>query len=902
MNTLLRRVFGAAASAALLAGIVTAPPAAAADTAILSGTVTALGTGTPVAGAVVTLRDPALSAEWARVYTGADGRYQVDGMPDGVRVKIQVQAPGFVEQWSRDKPDMRNADEITMNTEQSPTDFALRAEAGSVEGVVRDQLGRGAANAQVTLKLAGGSWSAIGESELDGRYHFARIPPGVYDVTIARTDFTSRTFTDIEIRAGQTTVSDFAFTTRIADPPPTGRISGLITDGPGGPTIPGASVLLFSGPFTVMGRTTADANGFYAFEQIPYNRGVRIRAGAPGFADVWARDAPDFANARPYTLPSDTYTSGSISLRRGSGTIRGRITDPAGAGVRARVTFNRVDPSRIWRLFTRIDGTYEQPNLPPGGYRVSVAAPDLGIQWARGKEQQADADFITVTDQVTTELDEPFRPRGILEVVAVDAASGATVSTNCVSVGAAWYGKSQCTATDGVYRFSDVPPGSVSVRVRPDGSHLGTWADTAVHSAQTTRITLRLRPAGMITTTVRRAADGSIPRTCAYLVPVGLARPWPVDNGSSFTAGCNTDSQGNTVETLTIGPVATEPMQIFISGNRDKGYGAQWLGATGGTGDRRLAAVITPRQGETIAAPEIRLDPAGSISGVVRDRATGTPLVGAHVRPFGIVTGLQMECSSAPHYTACTGQDGSYRLDGLGPYSWPVEFAAAGHANQWSGGATDRFKATLVPVKPGSTTPLDASLGVEAKLTNFDRGSNPAQYWSVVAYHATTGDMVNSAGYTSPTIGGLSAGPIVLRYTPYDAPESCWYASASGTADQPRRPTVPGVVTVSTGQTIDGLRLIPGSTCLTNTTSHEPIPRRPDGTATLPGAELVPPGTAAARDFVIQDRTADPDLTADQPAPPTPRHPAPAGSTPAVPAPVTGCPMPWTRPTSLILC
>lgn len=834
------KVFTAAASAALIAGLITAPPAAAAETAMLSGTVTALDSDAPVANATVTLFDPRHGFEWARVNTGVDGRYQVNGMPEFAQVKIRVQAPGFVEQWFDDMPDARNARLVTMRADQpAVADFALRTEAGSIEGRVLDPEGRDAANVRVILRLASGSWSINGYTGTDGRYRFDRIPPGVYEVVLVRSDLATQIFTDIEIQADQTTVRDFAFTTRHSPPPPTGRISGRITDGPGGPGVPGAEVVLFDQPLSVMARTTTDPTGAYAIDNIPMERSFRVRASAPGFAEVWAPEGPDFLNAREFQLLSSEMRV-DVPLRRGSGTIRGRITDPAGAGVRATLGLHRPNVSSGWVAYTRVDGTFELSNIPAGSYQVSVTTVGLGRQWARGREQQTDADLIPVADQGTTELNEQFRPRGILEVVLVDAATGAPVSTNCVYVHAlAWNGRDLCTGTSGVYRFTDVPPGSVSVHVSKDAAHLGTYVEdgVTVHSAQTTRITLRLRPAGMITTTVRRAADGSIPRTCAYAVPVGLARPYP---GDGWNGGCNTDAQGNAIETLTIGPVATEPMQIFVTGDRDKGYGAQWLGATGGTGDRRLAAVVTPRQGQTVSAPQIKLDPAGSISGVVRDQSSGKPILGAYVRPFGIVTGLQMECSNLPHYTACTDQYGQYRLDGLGPYSWPVEFAADGHANQWSGGATNRFDATLVPVKPGQSTRLDASLGVEAKFTNFNRGTNPAEHWSVVAYHAVTGDMISTAWYGDPTLGGLSAGPVVLHYTPYDTNESCWYANGSGTPEHPRRPTVPTVVTVSTGQTIDGLSLIPGSTCFATPTSRPPTPRRPD--AGLMPSELTPAG------------------------------------------------------------
>jgi hypothetical protein len=46
-------------------------------------------------------------------------------------------------------------------------------------------------------------------------------------------------------------------------------------------------------------------------------------------------------------------------------------------------------------------------------------------------------------------------------------------------------------------------------------------------------------------------------------------------------------------------------------------YGAQWVGANGGTGDQREAAIIKVTDGQRTTGPTVRLDQGGTITGTV---------------------------------------------------------------------------------------------------------------------------------------------------------------------------------------------------------------------------------------------------------------------------------------------
>jgi len=386
-----------------------------------------------------------------------------------------------------------------------------------------------------------------------------------------------------------------------------------------------------------------------------------------------------------------------------------------------------------------------------------------------------------------------------------------------------------CPGVAGVYTIAGLAPGLSQLTVQTDASHLGVLLqDVAVRSGETTRLRLQLHPAGAIALPIGRLPDGSLPRVCAFSVPLALAAP---SNNPGPDGFCN--FSGSTVfDTLTLGPVPAGPANVFVR-SLDLTWGAQWLGATGGTGDRRLAAIVPIATGLTATAPTLRLDPAGEISGVVRSRATGQPIPFVCMWPFGRASGLDIMLSSAPAITTCANEIGVYRMAGLGPYSWPVEFSTTGYANVWSGGATDRFHARYVPVRPGDVTTLDAAMDPQG-LINLRFRPGAAALWSATAYHPVTGDRVSFGWDQSPPITQLNTGPVIIRYTPFQQPD-CWYWGPLFTKQRIPRPTN-GIVTakINTAITLD---LVPGVTCgpswLPPVTKRRPVNVRPHSTSTI---------------------------------------------------------------------
>ncbi|WP_148083386.1 hypothetical protein [Micromonospora sp. Llam0] len=147
------------------------------------------------------------------------------------------------------------------------------------------------------------------------------------------------------------------------------------------------------------------------------------------------------------------------------------------------------------------------------------------------------------------------------------------------------------------------------------------------------------------------------------------------------------------------------------------GYGSQWVGPSGGTGTQQSARQITVSvPGETKTAPTIFIDRSGSIRGKL---PAPDPALPPGQRGTVGIAALEPEyrlpSMSSPIY-----YDGSFNINWLGPYEWPLLFRIPGHADQWSGGGGNRLRADLIQATVPSGSPIDFTVkrGVSA-IVNF---------------------------------------------------------------------------------------------------------------------------------------------------------------------------------------
>jgi EmrB/QacA subfamily drug resistance transporter len=136
----------------------------------LTGTVRAAGTGTPLAGAVVSLADLRGEVVAARS-TDEEGRYLVTDLAPG-RYALALSAPGH--QPTAMPVTVADGDATTQDAELRP--------GTKVHGRARTSAGTPVADARVMLLDGDGNVAGLASTEVDGGYSFENVPDGDYTV------------------------------------------------------------------------------------------------------------------------------------------------------------------------------------------------------------------------------------------------------------------------------------------------------------------------------------------------------------------------------------------------------------------------------------------------------------------------------------------------------------------------------------------------------------------------------------------------------------------------------------------------------------------------------------------------------------------------------------------------
>ncbi|HEX6352673.1 MSCRAMM family protein [Actinophytocola sp.] len=557
-----------------------------------------------------------------------------------------------------------------------------------------------------------------------------------------------------------------------------------------GVPVPGACVSLFDDTATEVAHTCADGVGDYRFDDTPAGS-YRVRTSATGYADTWYAvhsgvDARDFASADPVHLPRQL----NLGLRpAGVGTISGRLTDRGAPVAGYSVSYVDVDGNH-WgnqSVRTDADGRYSFSGLWVGHYMLQYSNTPL-VQYYHQKESLSDAEPVVVTDGPATVVDEELIPPGTVEATMTDAKTGAPVQRFCVVAPGSGLNQRPCTTT-GLLRL-ELARGRYSLAFNGSPEYFGTNVGNVVVTPNaTTVVTAVAEPGLAVHTTVRDAETGDpVAGTCLQTLEIGAPGigTWDDDEGCS-------DANGE----VTIGPLRPSTYRLLaIPG--DGAHGMQWVGPNGGTGDQEQATQVTGNPGTLTTLPDIHLDPAGTVTGIVRDEQTDAPVRGVCVFPYATDWG---------YGDFCTGLDGRYRMTGLGPYDWPLEYADTSdtYGWQWSGGAANRLAATAVTVVAGQEVTADERLRPAGAITGLVTVADVEfSDVSVIAYDATTGDYVGPSAFGAPdfVLGNLGATTVKIFYRDMSTGAQGWYLAATSPATATPVSVQPGVTTTVADQVL----------------------------------------------------------------------------------------------------
>jgi hypothetical protein len=441
-----------------------------------------------------------------------------------------------------------------------------------------------------------------------------------------------------------------------------------------------------------------------------------------------------------------------------TGAVSGHVTKPDGTALYGSEVTLRRDGEPVSYAYADENGRYAFEGVLPGDYQVA-------FQWETALHHVPGT--FTVAADATTTVDGVLPPDTTLVVKAVDSVTGEPVGDFCVE---AWALDAPVCGDAAGVTLAGLSAGTARFNVEATGSayYVAQRGLTATLPAnRTTTVTVPLVLGGQVAVTATDRVNGQTVEDVCYTLRA-IGRPENVASGCTGATGAG----------MLGAPVAAGTYTVFVRAPGD--YGHQWLGRSGGTGDQKQAARIVVKPGRTTKAPAVRLDRAGSITGVV----TGTD--GAPLKGIGVHYQANADFGSGEPGGVRTDADGRYVVGHLGPYAWPLLFSLSpDYPYQWSGNAGNRFQAFRIPVTAGGSSSYDIKLSKGSTLRGtITPGSREVR---LLAHNAVTGDLVgvfhgwdgqnNVTAYQIPLIGGQQ---VKLQWNLYAGGNTgSWHAGAT---------------------------------------------------------------------------------------------------------------------------
>ncbi|BCJ71595.1 hypothetical protein CS0771_11390 [Catellatospora sp. IY07-71] len=723
----------------LLAVVVTTlgmtTPAHAADTGTISGKITYKNQ--PVEAAFVYASTETGAGGYA--VTDANGDYQILNLQPDV-YRVQVSAAGHPTQYAPATIGYYDAAMHAVSAGANTVVDDALVPIGTISGRLVNNIGGGMANAMIathdpeTEEHSGGSASTDAQG-----YYSMVVPEGTHVVSFTIGNSRqyvpgARDFADaqaVAVAADQTvTVNETAR--------PNGSAAGTVLDAAGQRVGYGLEII-FAGtednPEYVYTSAYTDENGDYRLDGLPpgpYRAMFRLDSGS---IMLYPHTLVESA-AQTVTIAENAVTDVDDQLL-GTGTVKGRFTigDEGAAGVEA-IARPVGGYGAAWTNADE-DGYYQIDEVFTGSYTVSFRDLEGTFeQWATGKLTEETANVFPVAAGGTTTVNDSLLPTGTVKIKAKDSTTGAAVKGFTAGV---YNGYGQ--AEGDTLTLTGIPVGTHPISLSAAGyaSVDGQVSATVGAGGQTVTVMVSLTRVRALTgTIVDRVTGAAVRDVCVIAV---RATRFSLPDG----CGDSTDENGN--YRITYLP-ESGPVKIFVAPYEEAVHGAQWVGATGGTGDQRQAVTVTPAAQGWTTGPAIRMDRRAPLKGTVTSE-TGQPITWGSVGMYTPHPGLGGGFGDVQ-----LDEDGKYATSFFGPYSWPLVFSAIDHAMQWSGGKPDRFSATPVKLTAGTPTTYDYNMKVGRRISGtitMPEGAEDLTDHYLVAGDVTTNDYV---AVTSVRAGG----------------------------------------------------------------------------------------------------------------------------------------------------
>ncbi|MCG5446737.1 carboxypeptidase-like regulatory domain-containing protein [Micromonospora sp. NIE79] len=619
---------------------------------------------------------------------------------------------------------------------------AQAAATGAVSGRLTTSAGTPAAEVLVQL-YESDSYEYVGSTntDADGNYTVGGLQAGSYVVGYFPWEKPEQYHhqKDSAFDADPVTVTEGG-TTRVDEQLfATGSITGRIVNTDGQPVVDLSVDVRETETYArAWGRT--DDQGRFTIAARPGRYTVSIQPIEGSYQEQYVPGKLDQESADVFEVKADeAIVVNETALPAGS--LTGRFTTAAGAPLpNAEVSITTANSSSGAWTQTDANGEFTA-QLLQGAYKVGVTAGERQ-QYYRGKLTSEEANLVEVRGGQQTTIADSLLGTGSVTLSAINSVTGAPIANFCA--------QSICSNGTGTVTVTGLPQGKHTIYLdAPDKLHFSREVNgVRVKANVDTKLTVKMRPGAVISTTiVDRQSGAPVSNIC---LDTFLPKQASLQDGY----GDCSDRNGK----IQVGPLAVGSYKLFAVPQRDT-YGRQWVGANGGTGDEREAAVVAATAGQVVTGPQVLLDRAGTVTGTVTDVA-GKPVANAGV---SVLTGHP----GVGAQDAITDERGVYTIKRLGPYAWPLVFGGNPYASEWSGDKPSRFKATPVPVTAGAAATHNVQLDQGIELTGTLRTPDGASFTSgfVIARSADTGDIAGNGSISDGRFSIRLKGPQRIYFT-----------------------------------------------------------------------------------------------------------------------------------------
>ncbi|HNT73872.1 MAG TPA: carboxypeptidase regulatory-like domain-containing protein [Anaerolineae bacterium] len=759
----------------LTGGVTTTVNAQLTTGAVLTGTVTAEGSGVPLTHIRVSAYDAITGDSIAGDYTDVLGVYRIGGLVGGVyKLRFQDYAGVYLDEYYDDKPDLASADTIVLTVGVTTTVDAVLTPGAVISGTVTDAghgTGLDAINI-IAYDATTNNYAGQGATDAAGIYRIGGLASGGYKLYFYDNGgiYIAEYYDDkpnlagadpVMVTAGVTTTVNAALT-------PGAVISGTVTDENHGAGLNSVTVVAYDAATDYYVREdTTTAAGIYRIGGLAAGSYKLYFYDPSGvYLNEYYDDKPDLASADPIALTTGVTTTVNAVLTPGA-VISGTVTDEShGAGLNSvtvtaydAATGNYIrddatDAAGVYRIGGLADGSYKLYFYDPSGVYIAEYYDD--------KPDLASADPIVLTAGVTATVNAALAPGAVISGTVTDESHGAglhSVTVTAYDAATGDYIRDDATDAAGVYCISGLAPGSYKLYFYDyNGVYVSEYYDDkpnfdiadpiAATPGMTVTANAALAQGGILSGTVTEAGSGL-----------------PLDNidvnvydaaTDAYVKDANTDADG----IYRISGLAAGGYKLYFR-DPNSAYMGEYYD------DKSSLATADPiavTAGLTTTA-NAALTAGGVLSGAVTEEGSGAPLAGIQVRAYDAATNTSIA-------SVATDAAGVYRLGGLANGAYKLRFrdSSGVYLTEYYDNQSSLSHADLVMVTGGMTTTANAALTRAGTLsgTITEEGSGaPLEAIAVNVYEAATGNYVAAADTDANGVyrlGGLADGLYKLYF------------------------------------------------------------------------------------------------------------------------------------------